>query len=157
MTAERTTRRTARWQHLQLHLPPIRFQRLQKMTGKEPPLKDRARPVPESPTRITDDGVVVVAPQGRLDLAVAPGLRRQLIGLVAAGHTRVVVDLSAVELIDSSGLGALVAGFEAARDNGGDLKIMSPTEQAILVLELTNVNRVLRTAESAEMAFDDYT
>lgn len=123
----------------------------------EPPLKDRVRPVAECPTRITDDGVVVVSPQGRLDVPVAPGLRKQLIGLVAAGHRRLVVDLSAVELIDSSGLGALVAGFEAARDHGGDLKIVSPTEQATLVLELTNVNRVLRTATSAEMAFDEHT
>lgn len=119
-------------------------------------MKDRVRPVAEFPTRITDGGAVVVSPQGRLDLSVAPGFRKQLIGLVAAGHTRVVVDLSAVELIDSSGLGALVAGFEAARDRGGDLKIMSPNEQATLVLELTNVNRVLRTAAPADMAFDDH-
>ena len=117
----------------------------------------RDRSVGEHPTRITHDGVVVVAPKGRLDLPVAPGVRRQLIGLVESGHTRVVVDLSAVELIDSSGLGALVAGFEAARDNGGDLTIMSPTEQATLVLELTNVNRVLRTVTSAEVAFRDHT
>lgn len=65
-----------------------------------------------------------------------------------------VVDLSAVESVDSSGLGALVAGFEAARDSGGDLKIMSPTEQPALVLELTSVNHVLRTVPSAETAFD---
>lgn len=117
-------------------------------------MRDRDRAAEEFRTTITGDGVVVVAPQGRLDLPVAPGLRTKLIGLVEAGHTRVVVDLSAVELIDSSGLGALVAGFEAARDNGGDLKIMSPAEQATLVLEMTNVNRVLRTVTSAEAAFD---
>mgnify|MGYP006266223255 CR=1 FL=1 len=96
-----------------------------------------------------------MTPRGRVDLSVAPVLRTQLIGLAEAGHTRVVVDLSAVELIDSSGLGALVAGYEAARDNDGDLKIMSPGEQAKLVLALTNVDRVLRTVESAE-TFDDH-
>jgi anti-anti-sigma factor len=117
-------------------------------------MRGRGREPAEFPTRITGDGVVVVAPRGRLDLPVAAGLSKQLIGLVDAGHTRVVVDLSAVELIDSSGLGSLVAGFEAARDNGGDLKIMSPTEQATLVMELTNVNRVLRTVTSPETAFD---
>ncbi len=119
-------------------------------------MKGRGRAVEGSPTRVVGDGVLIVAPQGRLDLPVATGFRKQLLGLVEAGHTRVVVDLSAVELIDSSGLGALVAGFEAARDNGGDLKIMSPNEQATMVLELTNVNRVLRTATSVEMAFDDH-
>lgn len=96
----------------------------------------------------------VVTPTGRLDSAVASDLRRQLIGLVETGYILMVVDLSAVESVDSSGLGALVAGFEAARDSGGDLKIMSPTEQPALVLELTSVNHVLRTVPSAETAFD---
>ena len=116
----------------------------------------RGRAVEEFPTRIAGDGVVVIAPKGRLDLPVATDLRKRLLGLVETGHSRLVVDLSDVELIDSSGLGALVAGFEAARDNGGDLTIMSPTEQATMVLELTNVNRVLRTVTSAETAFDEH-
>lgn len=115
----------------------------------------KGRAVAQSATSITDDGVVVVSPRDRLDLSAAPALRKQLLDLVEAGHTRLVVDLSGVELIDSSGLGALVTGFEAARENGGDLKIMSPREQATLVLELTNVNRVLRTVTSAGDAFDD--
>jgi len=94
-------------------------------------------------------------PQGRVDLAAAAHLDAQLSDLVNAGHTRLVVDLSDVELIDSSGLGALVSGFEAARASGGDLKIMSPREQATLVLELTNVDRLLHTVASADTAFDD--
>ena len=94
-------------------------------------------------------------PQGRLDLTTAAVLDRHFSDLVGKGHTRLVVDLSDVELIDSSGLGALVSGFEAARASGGDLKIMSPSEQAALVLELTNVNRLLITVTSAETAFDD--
>lgn len=98
---------------------------------------------------------MVITPRGLLDLSVAPDLRQQLLELVNAGHTRLVVDLAGVDLIDSSGLGALVAGFEAARERGGDLKIMSPGEQAVLVLELTNLNRVLHSVESAESAFGD--
>lgn len=77
-----------------------------------------------------------------------------MMDLIDAGHVRLVVDLSDVELIDSSGLGALVSSFEAARDGGGDLAIMSPRDQASLVLELTNVNRVLRTVASADSAFE---
>jgi anti-anti-sigma factor len=124
---------------------------------KEPPMVGRGGAAAQYPTEITGDGVAIVAPTGRLDLAVAPVFGQHLIDLVGTGHTRVVVDLSAVELIDSSGLGALVAGFEAARDNGGDLKIMSPAEQPRLVLELTNVNRLLHTVTSVETAFDDQT
>ena len=48
----------------------------------------------ESPVRTTDAGVVVVRPEGRLNMTVAPALREQLHGLVREGKARLVVDLS---------------------------------------------------------------
>lgn len=109
------------------------------------------------PTRTTDSGAVVLRPVGRLNMVAAPDLREQLHDLVRAGNTRIVVDLSAVETIDSSGLGALISGLKAARQGGGDLRISSPSEQAIAVLELTNLNRVLKVTESPDRAFDEPT
>lgn len=109
----------------------------------------------ECPTRTTSSGVVVVRPEGRLNMVVAPGLREQLHGLVQAGHTRVVVDLSGVDTIDSSGLGALISGLKAARQSGGDLRLAAPGAQAMTVLELTNLNRVLKSYDSADSAFDE--
>jgi anti-sigma B factor antagonist len=109
----------------------------------------------EWPTRITADGALVLRPEGRLNMVAAPDLREQLHGLVRGGTTRIVVDLSAVETIDSSGLGALISGLKAARQGGGDLRIASPNEQALAVLELTNLNRVLKSSDSADSAFDE--
>lgn len=109
----------------------------------------------DCPTRTLGSGVVVVRPEGRLNMMAAPGLREQLHNLVQGGHTRLVVDLSGVETIDSSGLGALISGLKAARQSGGDLRISQPGEQALAVLELTNLNRVLKSYDSANDAFDD--
>jgi anti-anti-sigma factor len=106
-------------------------------------------------TRTTDSGVTVVRPDGRLNMVAAPALRKQLHDLVEGGNARVVVDLSATEFIDSSGLGALISGLKVARQAGGDLRIAAPTKQVITVLELTNLNRVLRAHDSADSAFDD--
>jgi anti-sigma B factor antagonist len=111
----------------------------------------------EWPTRTTDGGATVLRPEGRLNMVAAPDLREQLHALVRAGKTRIVVDLSAVETIDSSGLGALISGLKAARQGGGDLRIASPSEQATAVLELTNLNRVLKSCESPDDAFDEST
>lgn len=111
----------------------------------------------EWPTRTTDAGIVVVRPEGRLNMVAAPDLREQLHALVNAGKARLVVDLSAVETIDSSGLGALISGLKAARQSGGDLRISAPSEQATAVLELTNLNRVLTVIDSPDSAFDDPT
>ncbi len=106
------------------------------------------------PTRQTAAGVTVVSPEGRLNMVAAPDLREQLRALVQNGSSRVVVDLSDVESIDSSGLGALISGLKAARNAGGDLRIAAPNAQVVAVLELTNLNRVLNPQESADQAFD---
>lgn len=96
----------------------------------------------------------MVRPEGRLDMVAAPGLREQLQTLVRGGDTRLVVDLSGVDALDSSGLGALISGLKAARQSGGDLLIVAPGEQARAVLELTNLDRVLKTVASGDSAFD---
>jgi anti-anti-sigma factor len=109
------------------------------------------------PTRTTSSDAAVIKPEGRLNMVAAPGLRKQLLELVEGGNSRLVVDLSATEFIDSSGLGALISGLKAARQAGGDLRIAAPTRQVVTVLELTNLNRVLRAYDSADGAFDGAT
>lgn len=109
----------------------------------------------EWPTRIVGAGVVVIRPEGRINMRVAPDLLEQLHNLVREGNTRVVVDLSGSDSIDSSGLGALISGLKAARQSGGDLRIACPGEQAVAVLELTNLNRVLKSYDDPDSAFDE--
>ena len=109
----------------------------------------------EWPTRIAGAGVVVIRPEGKINMRVAPELAEQLHSLVRQGNTRIVVDLSGSDSIDSLGLGALISGLKAARQSGGDLRIASPGEQAVAVLELTNLNRVLKSYADPESAFDE--
>lgn len=90
------------------------------------------------------DGTVVIRPSGRLTMVAAPALRDVIASAVDDTGPRVVIDLSDTEFIDSSGLGALVAGLKAARAAGGDLRIAAPTTQVVTALELTNLHRVLR-------------
>jgi anti-sigma B factor antagonist len=106
-------------------------------------------------TRTAAGGAIVVTPQGRLNMVAAPALRTDLHELVDGGSARIVIDLSGTTFIDSSGLGALVSGLKAARQAGGDLRIAAPSKQVETVLELTNLNRVLRSYPSVDAAFDD--
>ena len=109
----------------------------------------------EFETRRNDNEVTVVHPRGRLNMVAAPKLRELITDIVGGGDTRIVVDLSSTEFIDSSGLGALISGLKTARQAGGDLRIAAPTAQVETVLSLTNLNRVLKTYTSADVAFDD--
>lgn len=102
------------------------------------------------------DGMTVVRPVGRLDLLSAAGLKQELVRLVGEGHRVQVLDMEAVTSLDSSGLGALIGGLKAARQAGGDLRIARPTRQAIVILELTTLNRVLHPYTTIEEAVSSY-
>lgn len=100
-----------------------------------------------------EGGVGILHLDGRLNMVTAGEVRELVATTVAGGHPRVVVDLAGVDFMDSSGLGALINGLKIARQAGGDLRIASPNEQVKLVLQLTNVERVLPAYESAELAY----
>ncbi len=103
----------------------------------------------------TADGVVVVVPRGRLTMVSARRLKEIVGEAVSGGSNRIVVDMGETTFLDSSGLGAIIAGLKAARQAGGDLRIARPTPAVQSVLELTNLDRVLRARPSVEEAFDD--
>jgi anti-sigma B factor antagonist len=86
----------------------------------------------------------VIRLQGRLTMVNAAALRSAVADAVSAGRTRVVLDLSGCEFMDSSGLGAVIGGLKTARQAGGDLRIAALTPQVATVLQLTNLDRVLR-------------
>jgi anti-sigma B factor antagonist len=101
-----------------------------------------------------DGGVATMRLTGRLDLVSAAGLRSAVEGAVEAGRPRLVVDLSGVAFVDSSGLGALVAGLKRARQAGGELRIAAAGEQVMTVLTLTRLVRVLRPYATVDEALD---
>lgn len=98
--------------------------------------------------------LAVVRCSGRLNMVAAPAFREAITGVVAGGRPRVAVDLAEVEFIDSSGLGALVACLKSARQAGGDLRIASPSAQVLMVLRLSNIDRILRPYEDVMTVFD---
>jgi anti-anti-sigma factor len=100
-----------------------------------------------------EGGVAVLRLQGKLNMASAAVARQAIASLVSGGHARVVVDLAGVPFLDSSGLGALIAGLKSTRQAGGDLRIAAPGEQVRLVLQLTNMDRVLTPYATPEGAF----
>ncbi|MBF4606804.1 STAS domain-containing protein [Curtobacterium sp. VKM Ac-1393] len=93
---------------------------------------------------------------GRLNMVSAPAFREAVAQVVADGRARVVVELSGVEFMDSSGLGALVGSLKTARQAGGDLRIAAPSEQVQMVLQLSNIDKILRTYPDGDSAVTDW-
>jgi anti-sigma B factor antagonist len=103
-----------------------------------------------------DTRTAVLQPTGRLNMVAAPALKTLIEESVAEGRDRIVVDFSDVVFIDSSGLGALIAGLKATRQAGGDLRIAQVPEQVMTVLRLTNLDRVLRAHRTVADASNDW-
>jgi len=64
----------------------------------------------------------VVEVTGEIDVYTAPALREELSRLVDGEHTNLVVDLTQVSFMDSTGLGVLVGALKKVRTLGGDLR-----------------------------------
>ena len=88
-------------------------------------------------SRVTGDAAEVVV-RGEIDVATAPQLREVLHELVQGGCKQLVLDCRALEFLDSSGIGLLVATRKRLGE-GGELVVDSPPSHVRKVLELTGV------------------
>jgi len=92
----------------------------------------------------TDQGVdTELKIEGSLDAMSTPELRPLLDALVAEKRARVVVNLSALRLIDSSGVGAIVSLYKRIRAQGGEVKVKGLRDQPLAIFRLLRLDRVL--------------
>jgi anti-sigma B factor antagonist len=99
------------------------------------------------------DGHIVVALGGELDLVDAAGVAAALVS-VAAREPEIIVDLAALEFIDSSGVAALAHGRKLARRAGGDLLLAAPRQPVLRVLTITRLVDDFSVHASVEEAAD---
>ncbi|MFG2267321.1 STAS domain-containing protein [Streptomyces sp. NPDC048720] len=96
--------------------------------------------------------VTVVTLEGELDVYTAPALRQLLVDLVNHERWFLVVDLSAVEYVDSTGYGVLVDGLKRVRADDGMMTLVVTQERlakAFLMTGLIKVFPIFNTADPA--------
>lgn len=97
----------------------------------------------------------VIAPEGELDIASVGDFRAALSDAARAGDGAVIVDLSQVNFIDSSGLGALVELHSRLRRNGRRLAVVAPGGSApAVLLGLAGLRDRLPISETRGSALD---
>ena len=88
------------------------------------------------------DSAAVIELVGDVDSFSAHQLQEAISDLLASGQHRILVNLSRVEYIDSSGLGTLVGGLHKAREHHGELSITEASPRVRKVLAVTGLHRV---------------
>jgi anti-sigma B factor antagonist len=95
-------------------------------------------------TRESEQGYPVVSVSGEVDVYSAPMLREELTQLIDGGANCVVVDLTDVGFLDSTGLGALVSARTAAGQAGGSLPVVCTHERILKLFTITGLDGVFQ-------------
>ncbi|MGE0871056.1 MAG: STAS domain-containing protein [Kofleriaceae bacterium] len=80
--------------------------------------------------------------RGSLDINTAPALAEEIDRVVSSKPPRVVVDLSGLDLIDSSGVAALVKLYKGIRGTGGAITIAGARDQPLAIFKLLRMDKV---------------
>ncbi|MEP6978898.1 MAG: STAS domain-containing protein [Thermoleophilia bacterium] len=99
-------------------------------------------------------GTYVVTASGELDVWSAPMLDEQLQAIVDRAGTSLIVDLSAVPLIDSVVLGVLVRHAKHLRAAGKELTLVSDDPRTVRVIEITGLDYLFHMKPSLADALD---
>lgn len=100
----------------------------------------------------TTGEIPVVHVRGDVDVASAPSMRQAIDHLIVSGHRRLVLDLTEVSFIDSTGLGVVVGRLKGLRREGGSLVVAASHERVLRVLTITGLDTVLVVEPDVERA-----
>jgi anti-sigma B factor antagonist len=90
----------------------------------------------------------IIQVTGEIDVYTAPMLRDQILELSAQGAVHLIADLSRVDFLDSTGLGALVGGLKRLREAGGSLALVISTPRILRIFQITGLTKALAVRRS---------
>jgi anti-sigma B factor antagonist len=102
------------------------------------------------------DGILILTLKGRLTIAESPTLRQKVTELAAASRHNVVMDLSSLEYIDSTGLGNLVICYTTMKKQGGALKLVNLNRRNIELLLLTKLHTIFEVFSEVPDAVNSF-
>jgi len=100
-------------------------------------------------------GMSVFELTGSLDIATSPTVRASLVEASERGDHKLIVDLTKVDFLDSTGLGALIGAQRRAKEFGGDVRLVVKEGQILRLLRITGLLKVLSVYSALDDAVND--
>ncbi|WP_036222839.1 STAS domain-containing protein [Mesoaciditoga lauensis] len=93
---------------------------------------------------------LVVSPEGDFDVETSRSLKEEVRKRILSGTSNIIIDLTNVSYVDSSGLGTLIALQKDARLNGGSVSIVGASSQIKRVMKMTNLDKLFAFYDKLE-------
>jgi anti-sigma B factor antagonist len=100
----------------------------------------------------TEGNAQVIAIEGEVDLKTSPQLRDELLEVVGQAPEKIVVDLSQVRYMDSSGVGTIVEAKRRADSNGATILLAGLQPRVRSVFEITQLDKFFTICDSVDDA-----
>jgi len=103
------------------------------------------------------DGITIVDLRGRITLGEGSRTVRDTVRhLLSSGQKRILLNLGDVTYIDSSGIGELVGAFAAAKEQGGELKLLNLSKKVHDLLQITKLYTVFDIKDDEALALGSF-
>lgn len=87
-----------------------------------------------------ESDVSILEIEGEIDVYYSSKLEEKVKNLIAQGERKVIIDMTEVSYMDSSGLGVLVGSLKNLKKSKGDMKIAGANKEIMNVFEITRLN-----------------
>jgi anti-sigma B factor antagonist len=104
----------------------------------------------------TREDIVILALSGKLTFRESDGVLEKIQSLGAAGRWKVILDLSRLYYLDSTGLGAIVGGYTSLTKLGGALKLVNPNQRNLHLLLMTQLHTLFEIFSGVRDAVDSF-
>ncbi len=102
-----------------------------------------------------DGRTALFALSGSLDIATSPTLRAALMDAADRNEHEIVVDLTHLEFLDSTGLGALIGAHKRAAEHSGSVRLVAQEGQILRLLRITGLLDVFAVYPNVDAALSD--
>jgi anti-sigma B factor antagonist len=87
-------------------------------------------------------GYPVIELKGEIDLSTSPVFKEKVYEIIESGRKDIVIDLSGLEFMDSTGLGVLVAALKKTSMEGGSIRLVCSKKSIIKIFTITGLDKV---------------
>jgi anti-anti-sigma factor len=103
-----------------------------------------------------ENGISIISFEGEVDISVVDSIRTKFRNLIDEKKKGILVDMSKVPYIDSSGLGMFVETMQEMAKYGGEIKLMKMTSDVRKVFELTRLNNFFKIFDEEREAVESF-